>query len=89
MSEPRTSIDKPEHALDEERADVVPPVSKIAQQHADLYAEALAKYGIDGDIDPVLEKRLKRKLDFRIIPALGVCYFFYVSVTVAVHVETR
>lgn len=46
---------------------------------AQLYAEALERYGADGEIDPEAEKRLKRKLDVRILPILGVCYFFYVS----------
>lgn len=77
----RKSFDK---GLDEERMEEAVAVntsaaSKIAQQHADLYAEALAKYGVDGDIDPAAEKRVKRKLDRRILPALGICYFFYVS----------
>ncbi|RSH81048.1 uncharacterized protein EHS24_008482 [Apiotrichum porosum] len=75
----RKSFDK---GLDEERMEEAVAVntsaaSKIAQQHADLYAEALAKYGVDGDIDPAAEKRVKRKLDRRILPALGICYFFY------------
>ncbi|KAL7418778.1 hypothetical protein Q5752_006461 [Cryptotrichosporon argae] len=47
------------------------------RQYADIYYEALEKYGDDGSIDPAAEKRLKRKLDFRILPLLGVCYFFY------------
>lgn len=61
-------------------AEKAPPITRehIKQQHADIYAEALETYGIHGEaIDPVAEKRLKRKLDLRIIPALGVCYFFY------------
>jgi hypothetical protein len=57
----------------------ITPKEEIAQPHSELYAEALARYGIDGEIDPIAEKKLKRKLDMRIIPALGICYFFYVS----------
>ena len=30
-------------------------------------------------IDQADEKRLLRKLDMRILPLLGICYFFYVS----------
>lgn len=43
----------------------------IKPEQADLYAEALEKYGVDGDIDPEAEKRVRRKLDMRIIPVLG------------------
>ena len=51
--------------------DAVPLAERIKQQHSDLYLEALQKYGTDGSIDPIAEKKLKRKLDMRIIPALG------------------
>lgn len=44
-----------------------------------FYQEALEKYGQEGSIDPVVEKTLVRKIDLRILPILGVCYFFYVS----------
>ncbi|WWD20820.1 hypothetical protein CI109_105297 [Kwoniella shandongensis] len=53
------------------------PAERIKQQHADLYVEALEKYGYDGAIEPQAEKALKRKLDRRILPLLGICYFFY------------
>lgn len=46
------------------------------QQHA-MYVEALAQYPTDDDIDPEKEKRVLRKIDMRIIPLLGICYFFY------------
>lgn len=67
-----------------EAADAIIPGSKglpekIKQLNAALYVEALEKYGQDGDIDPEVEKKLKRKIDRRIIPLLGICYFFYVS----------
>ncbi|GAB1733347.1 hypothetical protein NU195Hw_g7532t1 [Hortaea werneckii] len=45
--------------------------------HAELYREALERYPTDESIDRVAEKKLVRKLDWRIIPPLGVCYFFY------------
>lgn len=60
--------------------DVVDPIELVRQEHGDLYAEALERYGQDNSIDPEDEKRLKRKLDRRIIPLLGICYFFYVSI---------
>lgn len=43
-----------------------------------LYAEALRRYPNDEAIDQAEEKRLVRKLDMRILPLLGICYFFYV-----------
>ncbi|KAG9719704.1 MFS general substrate transporter, partial [Aureobasidium melanogenum] len=55
-----------------------PPISReLDNDQADLYAEALRRYPNDESIDQVDEKRLKRKLDTRILPLLGVCYFFY------------
>lgn len=54
------------------KLEAVPLADRIKQQHADLYAEALEKYGQDGSIDPVAEKKLKRKLDRRILPLLGI-----------------
>ncbi|KFY70546.1 hypothetical protein V499_09087 [Pseudogymnoascus sp. VKM F-103] len=42
-----------------------------------IYAEALARYPNDESIDQIDEKKLKRKLDRRILPLLGICYFFY------------
>lgn len=42
-----------------------------------LYDEAIEQYGEDGSIDPVAEKKLVRKIDARVIPILGICYFFY------------
>lgn len=52
---------------------------KINQDHADFFLEAIQIYPTEESIDREAEKRLKRKLDWRIIPLLGVCYFFYVS----------
>jgi hypothetical protein len=72
-------LEKPR--IEEEELAALPTAqAKIAQQNAALYLEALERYGADGSgLDPVAEKKLKRKLDLRIIPALAVCYFFYVS----------
>lgn len=60
--------------------DIVDPIELVRQEHGELYAEALERYGQDNSIDPEDEKKLKRKLDKRIIPLLGICYFFYVSI---------
>lgn len=46
------------------------------QQHS-LYHEALARYPDDESIDQTQEKAVVRKLDQRILPLLGICYFFY------------
>lgn len=45
-----------------------------------IYAEALARYPNDESIDQIDETKLKRKLDRRILPLLGICYFFYVCI---------
>ncbi|KAK8055221.1 hypothetical protein PG993_000448 [Apiospora rasikravindrae] len=49
----------------------------IQQQHPEMYLEALARYPNDESVDQAEEKRLVRKLDMRILPLLGICYFFY------------
>lgn len=51
---------------------------KIHQEHPEFFLEAIARYPDDETIDKEAERRLKRKLDWRILPLLGVCYFFYV-----------
>ncbi|KAL9947558.1 hypothetical protein ACHAP6_007702 [Verticillium nonalfalfae] len=43
----------------------------------ELYIEALARYPNDESIDQVAEKKVLRKIDTRILPLLGICYFFY------------
>ncbi|KAG7138723.1 hypothetical protein HYQ45_018852 [Verticillium longisporum] len=43
----------------------------------ELYIEALARYPNDESIDQVAEKKVLRKIDMRILPLLGICYFFY------------
>lgn len=54
---------------------------KIHQEHPEFYLEAIATYPDDDAIDSEAERRLIRKLDWRILPLLGVCYFFYVLLT--------
>lgn len=51
----------------------------INEPHS-IYAEALARYPNDESIDQIDETKLKRKLDRRILPLLGICYFFYVRI---------
>lgn len=51
----------------------------IDQENQAIYLEALQRYPENDSIDRDAEKRLVRKLDMRIIPVLGICYFFYVS----------
>ena len=43
----------------------------------DLYAEALARYPNDECINARDENKVRRKLELRILPVLGICYFFY------------
>ncbi|KAH8800247.1 major facilitator superfamily domain-containing protein [Xylogone sp. PMI_703] len=52
-------------------------IQSIRQPHSEIYAEALLRYPTDEHIDRVAEAKLRRKLDYRILPLLGVCYFFY------------
>ncbi|KXH43576.1 major facilitator superfamily transporter [Colletotrichum nymphaeae SA-01] len=47
------------------------------QEFPEIYLEALARYPNDESIDQADEKRLLRRLDMRILPLLGICYFFY------------
>lgn len=49
----------------------------LDDSHNDIFAEALARYPNDDCIDTREENKVRRKLDFRILPVLGVCYFFY------------
>lgn len=43
--------------------------------HTAFYQEALDKYGEDGSIDPEVERKLVRTLDWTVIPILGVSSF--------------
>ncbi|KAF4126932.1 Major Facilitator Superfamily [Geosmithia morbida] len=45
--------------------------------YAAMYAEALERYPDDDSVDAAAEKELRRRLDMRILPLLGICYFFY------------
>ncbi len=51
--------------------------SQVNQNEPELYLEALARYPNDESIDRDAERRLVRKIDMRILPLLGICYFFY------------
>lgn len=57
----------------------------IDQENDEIYLEALERYPENDSIDPDAERRLVRKLDMRIIPVLGICYFFYVSTPLAIY----
>ncbi|KAF4955703.1 hypothetical protein FSARC_11789, partial [Fusarium sarcochroum] len=66
----------------ERRGDNITRIDSIQSANVDkpqdgIYAEALVQYPTDDSIDPILEKRVRRKLDRRILPVLGICYFFY------------
>lgn len=65
----------------------VPP--QIDQQHAEMYHEAIARYPNDDTIDAEEERRVVRKIDRRIIPVLGICYFFYVRIGPRINVAVR
>ncbi|KAI1423128.1 major facilitator superfamily domain-containing protein [Xylaria sp. FL1777] len=49
----------------------------IRHPHHEIYAEALQRYPTDEHIDRGEEAKLRRKLDYKILPLLGICYFFY------------
>ncbi|KAJ3110061.1 hypothetical protein HK100_003165 [Physocladia obscura] len=42
-----------------------------------LYEEALLRYPTDDSIPAALEHSVRRKIDWRVLPLLGFCYFFY------------
>ncbi|THX12616.1 MFS general substrate transporter [Aureobasidium pullulans] len=78
------TMDKHDDTAKEEEVEYIdykkpqePITGELDNDQADLYAEALQRYPNDESIDQADEKRLKRKLDRRIIPLLGICYFFY------------
>ena len=53
--------DQPAHAEEHNKVlETIPLAERVKQQHADIYIEALEKYGQDGSIDAMAEKRLKR-----------------------------
>lgn len=45
--------------------------------NTEFVAEALEKYGTEDSIDPIEEKKLVRKIDWIILPCLGISYLFY------------
>ncbi|KAK4702678.1 hypothetical protein P7C70_g3544, partial [Phenoliferia sp. Uapishka_3] len=47
------------------------------RDYSSFYEEALDKYGAEGEIDPEKERQLRRKIDWIILPLLGICYMFY------------
>ncbi|KAJ3529610.1 hypothetical protein NM208_g9676 [Fusarium decemcellulare] len=85
---PQTEPDKQDassnvshHEVEQDIEEIGKP-SIVSPEHLDkqqygIYAEALARYPNDDCIDAREEKKVLRKLDRRIIPLLGICYFFY------------
>ena len=57
-----------------------PVPTQINQKNAEMYHEAIARYPNDDAIDAEEERKVIRKLDRRILPVLGICYFFYVRI---------
>lgn len=51
---------------------------QIKQRNAGMYFEALQRFPNDESMDAQMIQRLKHKIDRRILPLLGICYFFYV-----------
>ncbi|KAI3328150.1 major facilitator superfamily domain-containing protein [Ustulina deusta] len=49
----------------------------IRHPNHEIYAEALLRYPTDEHIGKAEETKLRRKLDYRILPLLSICYFFY------------
>lgn len=60
-------------------AAALPTAITMKQYNSELYLAAITRYPNDESIKEEDENRLKRKLDRRILPILGICYFFYVS----------
>ncbi|GAB7325541.1 hypothetical protein MBLNU13_g09544t1 [Cladosporium sp. NU13] len=56
---------------------IVSGETSLDEPQNDIFAEALARYPNDECIDAREENKVRRKLDLRILPVLGVCYFFY------------
>lgn len=63
--------------LDKCNAEHINKPIDIKHPDPEIYLEALTRYPNDESIDQAAEKRLVRKLDMRILPLLGICYFFY------------
>ena len=67
-----------EHFEEDLKHDVIGTSGKYTQPA--IYQEAIDKYPTDESIDEVAERNVIRKLDRRILPLLGICYFFYVRI---------
>ena len=68
---------------------VVAGESSLDDPNNDIFAEALARYPNDECIDTRDENKVRRKLDLRILPVLGVCYFFYYVDKTTLFVSSR
>jgi hypothetical protein len=68
---------------------VVAGESSLDDSNIDIFAEALARYPNDECIDTRDENKVRRKLDFRILPVLGICYFFYYVDKTTLFVSSR
>ena len=68
---------------------VVAGESSLDDPNNDIFAEALARYTNDECIDTRDENKVRRKLDLRILPVLGVCYFFYYVDKTTLFVSSR
>ena len=76
-AKPREDVAHLERRGSDDAEGVSDPKQQVNQDKPDIYIEALARYPNDEAIDAADEKRLVRKLDMRILPLLGICYFFY------------
>lgn len=76
-AKPREDVAYIERRGSDDAEGVSDPKQKVNQDKPDIYIEALARYPNDEAIDAADERRLVRKLDMRILPLLGICYFFY------------
>jgi hypothetical protein len=63
--------------------------SSLDDSNTDIFAEALARYPNDECIDTRDENKVRRKLDFRVLPVLGICYFFYYVDKTTLFVSSR
>lgn len=72
-----SKADEKVHVGSQDPAAEAASTAAINQAHPELYREALERYPTDESIDPKESQKLARKLDWRIIPLLIVCYFFY------------
>lgn len=68
--------DQVEYLEEDLKQDTTGKIDKYAQPA--IYQEALDRYPNDESIDSIAERKVIRKLDRRILPLLGICYFFYV-----------